>query len=664
MSLLDTFLSRFHTPKVRGPSDRDPHGRHRVPPLRYHKTTTRSQYLTMRDGVRIAIDVTLPNDLPPGQKIPAILTQTRYFRSVAYRRWYRALGLDQKLDDLPRTRAYFVGHGYAWVDVCARGSGASGGQRPCPWHEEEVRDGAEVVDWILAQPWSSGAVGATGVSYAGTSADMLMINQHPAVKAVIPRFSLFDAYADTGFIGGVYQSGFVKLWGEFNAALDRNDYGEAFAMFIRHNLRALWQYQRDRGPAWSVRPAHLLAGPQVERLVAAFMNQASDGVSPTDADTNGTLVAAAVREHKNNYDVHAGALRTTYRDDIGLVDQYPDRTIDTFSPHHYLDQIQGSKTAIYSYSGWYDSAYQRAAIKRFCSMPTPGSKLILGPWDHGGNQNASPHSSLHWTEFDHFAEMLRFFDCHLKGIDNGCASEPPVRYFTMGEERWKETDAWPPAPARVLRLHLSAGGTLARQPRASRVGEDTYCGQSDTTSGHRSRWCSLLGLMVPVGYADERTENTKRAVYRSTPLAEDTEVTGHPLVHLSIRPSSTDLQLFVYLQDMAPDGSITTVTEGCLRALHRRVSQSKPPHWQPGPYHSFEKADGRPMELNQATRLSFDLLPVSYLFRRGHSVALALALADRENFSLQPGPPPIIRILCGGKRGSVLELPVMGGEIS
>jgi putative CocE/NonD family hydrolase len=61
----------------------------------------------------------------------------------------------------------FLAAGYAWVDVDVRGSGASGGVQTSLWSDAEVKDGAELVDWIIRQPWSSGVVGALGDSYDG-----------------------------------------------------------------------------------------------------------------------------------------------------------------------------------------------------------------------------------------------------------------------------------------------------------------------------------------------------------------------------------------------------------------------------------------------------------------------------------------------------------------
>jgi len=131
----------------------------------------RSFYLTMRDGVKIAAQLVLPKDLPDGAKIPAILSLTRYWRA--------------QQGGQPNT--FFPSYGYATLFVDARGTGASFGIWKAPFSPDEVKDYNEVVDWIVAQPWSNGKVGAIGNSYVGNTSLWLASTMNPAVKAVIPR---------------------------------------------------------------------------------------------------------------------------------------------------------------------------------------------------------------------------------------------------------------------------------------------------------------------------------------------------------------------------------------------------------------------------------------------------------------------------------------------
>ena len=90
-----------------------------------------SRYLTMRDGVRIAVDLYLPAALRDGEKLPAILQQTRYFRSMELRWPYRLFLGGRPFDHTglyAKRRKRFVTSGYAWVVVDVRGSGASYGK--------------------------------------------------------------------------------------------------------------------------------------------------------------------------------------------------------------------------------------------------------------------------------------------------------------------------------------------------------------------------------------------------------------------------------------------------------------------------------------------------------------------------------------------------------
>jgi len=644
-------MGRFPHPEA---TDRAPwltsHGRPRIAAM-----TRRSEHVPMRDGTALAVTVHLP-DAQRDRPLPTILRQTRYYRGVTMRRVFDRPRFEYLFDHASATRQYFVAQGYAWVDVCARGSGASYGSRPCPWSPDETADGADVVDWIVAQPWSNGVVGATGVSYDGTTAEMLLVNGHRAVKAIVPRFSLFDVYTDVAFPGGIHLTWFTALWATFNRMLDSGALDQAFARMIRLQVEAL--RDQPRGPM-----GRLLASPLAiadtdwaQRLSARLLPLVVRGVAPVDGDDQGEQLAAAIVAHGDNFDVHQGALQVDCRDDAGVSALYPDANIDFFSPHAHVDAIRNSGAAIYSYTGWLDGGYQHGAIKRFGTIATEGRQLIIGPWDHGGPHNISPHSPVADTGFDHEAEMLRFFDRHLRGRDEAGAAEPPVRYFTIGQERWKTASAWPPPGCRTRRWHLAAGHGL-QTARPATDGADDYAVDATVGTGRRSRWASLLGLLPPVGYGDRREPDRRLLVYRSSPLAETLVVTGHPVVSLFISASTSDAHLFAYLEDERPDGRVDYVTEGHLRAWHRKLAAGTPPYQTPAPYRTFTRADTRPLEPNEPAELRFDLLPISWQFRAGHRLRLALAGADRDHFVVW-SPSPRLAVHHGPARPSCLELPV------
>jgi putative CocE/NonD family hydrolase len=148
-------------------------------------------------------------------------------------------------------------------------------------------------------------------------------------------------------------------------------------------------------------------------------------------------------------------------------------------------------------------------------------------------------------------------------------------------------------------------------------------------------------------------------VYTSAPLVRDVETTGHPLITLHVRCSASDAQFFVYLEDVFPNGEVYYVTEGVFRAIHRTISQETPPYQLPIPYHSFRREDALPLAPGEVAEVTFDLLPVSYLFKRGHAIRVAIAGADANNFALLPTAPPEIEVLCSPAYPSHVVLPII-----
>ena len=73
-------------------------------------------------------------------------------------------------------------------------------------------------------------------------------------------------------------------------------------------------------------------------------------------------------------------------------------------------------------------------------------------------------------------------------------------------------------------------------------------------------------------------------------MQADVEITGNPIVTLYVSSTTPDAAFHVYLEDVAPDGTVTYITEGMLRAINRKVSNEEPPYVQFGPYHSLERA--------------------------------------------------------------------------
>ena len=103
-------------------------------------------FITMKDGVRLAATIWLPEDAEE-KPVPAIL------ELIPYRRRDGTVFRDMKM------HPYVAGHGFACCRVDIRGSGDSEGLLTDEYTEQEQDDACEIIAWLASQPWSNGSVG-------------------------------------------------------------------------------------------------------------------------------------------------------------------------------------------------------------------------------------------------------------------------------------------------------------------------------------------------------------------------------------------------------------------------------------------------------------------------------------------------------------------------
>ncbi len=578
-----------------------------------------SCYVTMRDGVGIALDVHLPKDLPPGETLPALLINTPY-----YRRFKVAPAAAAEVEASPNTgyiRDYFVPHGYAVVVADVRGTGASSGSRDGFRSPREREDYRELADWLVAQSWSDGTIGSTGISYVGASADFLATTGHPAVRAVIPSFAVWDTYSDHFYLGGLLLNHLPGSYGAVANALDHDD------------REALKQFSYFTHPRY-------------------------DGPAPVDDDANGQQRDTAIAEHFANFNADDFLREFRFRD-TGL-SYDPDYNSALIGPAHYAEHTNPD-TAYYCVSGWMDGGgFGNAAIRRYLSLCVKHKHLIMGPWDHGARTHISPfRGATQAPQFELLAEYLRFFDHYVKGIDTGLEAEHPVHYFTMGEETWRAADGWPVAEAVSRCFYLAANGGLSEQAPDEAVAADLHRPDFRCGTGNRTRYERLSTIAVETYYDDWHGRDERMLTYTSGPLPQDQTLTGHPVVTLHVATTEQDGSFFVYLEDVDPGGRTRYVTEGILRALHRKVRETPAGLQWVGPYHSLEEADAELLTPGEPAELAFSLYPTSWRFREGHRIRIAIAACDRDHFSHIPaGRIPDLTFYRDAIRASRIDLPL------
>ena len=147
-------------------------------------------WIPLSDGCRLAARIWLPADAETSP-VPAILEY------IPYRKRDFTRARDEPM------HYYFAGHGYAAVRVDLRGSGDSDGLLLDEYLEQEQKDALEVIRWIAAQPWCSGAVGMMGKSWGGFNSLQVAARRPDALKAIITVCSTDDRYADdVHYMGG------------------------------------------------------------------------------------------------------------------------------------------------------------------------------------------------------------------------------------------------------------------------------------------------------------------------------------------------------------------------------------------------------------------------------------------------------------------------------
>ncbi|MBX7256644.1 MAG: CocE/NonD family hydrolase [Candidatus Hydrogenedentes bacterium] len=588
-------------------------------------------YVAMRDGVKIAIDVWLPATLEPGQRVPTIVKHTPNWRAIGLVKQTGAMKLLSytgvvPTDDFNLEEANAVGAaGYAIVYADARGTGASFGVRTQPFSTNEISDFGEIVEWISKQPWSNGKVGALGIQYDGTAAELVVGLKRPALKAAAPLYSDFDPWVDNIAPGGVLNDWFLRFWRDGARMLDTND------------LVAVAKYRNKDYD-------------MLKRVIS--------GVKRVDEDPEGVQLAAAIKERSANVDIYEAGRKLEFRDDpFGATGV----AFDALSPCGLRSAIEGSNTPMYVSASWLDAGTARGALSRFATFKNP-QIVVIGPWSHGGKTDVDPFkpvdAAIQPGKEQRLAEYLAFFDAYLKDNASGAAMHE-VRYYTMGEGKWKKTPAWPLPSTRMERWYFAPEGGLSRTAPTDPNGADTYTVDFTATTGNSNRWRTQADG-EDVVYSDRAAQDAKLLVYTSAALETDTEITGHPVITLNVASTASDGAFFAYLEAVNPDGTVTYLTEGMLRAVHRKVSTDSPPYAVFGPYHTFNRADALPLVPGEPAEIAFDLFPTSVLLKKGSRLRVAVAGHDASVFARYPaGDVPTLTVNRSAQNASHIDIPTI-----
>ena len=579
----------------------------------YDSWVNTSQYVEMRDGVRLAVDVTLPavGGVQAEGPFPVVWTHSRYHRNPgALAKVFAAEGaevpeINSYVDANPALQM-LVKHGYVVASVQVRGGGASFGTYEGLFSEAETDDAREMLEWFATQPWSDGNLGMWGGSYLGMTQYMAASEMHPALKAIVPNVAGLDMY-DVLYPGGVYRKDMIDHWGG-----------------LTRNLDMVWT------------------------------------APPVDADSDGSLLQAAIAEHEDNWDVEVEYGNGKFRDHDAPTLDWREHALAGV-----LEEVQEAAVPAYHLNGWFDIFVLDATLI-YANYEGP-QKLLIGAWSHAG----MPDSAL-MAEQGRLAaiEHLRWFDHWLKGIDNGIMDEDPIQYALMvdpGEWQWQSAEAWPPQGTSQTSWHFASGptgsvasandGLLTTEGPAAESMADSYSVDLTATTGTTTRWDNAVGGAPVMAYPDLTSNDAKGLTYTSAPLTEDLTIVGHPVVHLWVTSSTRDGDFLVYLEEVDDEGRSHYLTEGVLRASHRKLSEA--PWDNLGlPFHRSYREDVELLPDGEPTELTLDLAPTAAVFNAGHRIRVTILGADADNIEL-PGSTPTYGLHHGGAYPSRIVLPTM-----
>jgi predicted acyl esterase len=283
----------------------------------YPGVERKSLYVPVRDGTRLAVNIYRPageNGTAVQKRLPVIFVFTPYRA-----RFVNAEGRVEEValsDSLALRSLLKAGYVVAVADI--RGKGASFGSRRGFQDRTEAQDGYDLVEWLAAQSFSSGAVGMVGCSYLGGTTMHTASMAPPSLRAIFTGATDWDKYE------------FVR----------------------RGGITAQFNTRPDE--------------PLSDDLASV----------PVDADKGGELLRQAVAQHAQNTPMAGLWYSMPYRDSVSPL------TGNAFWEEaaiwRYADAIRDAGIATYFWSNWKDEPTGQVIV----AAENLGSRLLIGPGSH------------------------------------------------------------------------------------------------------------------------------------------------------------------------------------------------------------------------------------------------------------------------------------------
>ncbi|MFN0032525.1 MAG: CocE/NonD family hydrolase [Flavobacteriales bacterium] len=231
--------------------------------------------------------------------------------------------------------------------------------------------------------------------------------------------------------------------------------------------------------------------------------------------------------------------------------------------------------------GWYDHNVE-VMLDFFGGLQTQSPadvqdehRLLIGPWVHGGNSTANVGSAeqgeLSYPAAEDWNDSLAiaFLDYYLRGIDNNWDETPAIQYFQMGEDVWKEGDAWPGEITTTVKFLMRADGLLSTGEYVNGPVENALTLSYDPGDPSPTIGGTTLRNDLDQGPYDQTDEVESRddvLLFTTEVLAADAVLAGKAKVHLQFSTDVTDTDFAIRLCDVYPDGRSMLLNDGIYRS--------------------------------------------------------------------------------------------------
>lgn len=461
--------------------------------------------------------------------------------------------------------------GYVYIAQDVRGRESSEGE----WYpfKHEAADGYDTVEWAASLPYSSGKVGLLSGSYEGITQLFAAMAAPPHLVTMYPGVAPSGMYEQLAYNDGAFMLALAQAW---SGALSVNEFAR-----------------------------HLSPGSNAKYWDAMH--------APADYH----LLDMGRREEVGLY----------YHDWI----KHPDFD-DYWKAFSFEQNYEKFTVPALHWGAWYD-LFLVGTIKNYMGIKARGGteaarrgqRLLITPGGHAGMGPKIGDVDFGAASVPKLGDYgNRWFDWHLKGIDDGISKEKPVRIFVMGENVYRDEDDWPLARAVSTRFHLHSGGRANSASGDGLISRDAPGAEPadrfvyDPAKPVPTLGGAILGItQPPAGPYDQRPIETREdvLVYTSAPFEQPMEVTGPLALEAYISSSAVDTDLVGKLVDVYPDGKAINLSEGVLRLRYRD---------------SFERQEL--MQPGRIYKVAVDLWATSNVFLPGHRLRLEITSSSYPRF--------------------------------